>query len=82
MISFSFDPAPVLNAGLDALLALNRRFLNLGKFVLKAEELKAVGEALSLADDMHDATTRRQHRDALVKLVTAAPEKIIHAEAA
>lgn len=74
MVEFSFDPAPVINAGLEAMLALNKRFMEIGKFVLRAEELKAVGEALTLADDMHDATTRRQHRDALIKLVMGSPE--------
>lgn len=74
MIEFSFDPAPILNAGLDAMMALMARKQAVGKFVFKAEELKAVGEALTLADDMHDATTRRQHRDALVKLSATCPE--------
>lgn len=80
MVEFSFDPAPVINAGLDAMLALNVRFREIGRFALKAEELKAVGEALTLADDMHDATTRRQHRDALIKLVTKCPTNRIETE--
>lgn len=74
MVDFSFDPSPVLNAGQDAMLALYLRAKETGKYVFKGEELKAVGEALTLADDMHDATTRRQHRDALVKLMAQYPE--------
>lgn len=74
MAEFSFDPAPVLNAAIEALLALHERAKAIGKYVLRAEEMKAIGEALTLADDMHDATTRRQHRDALVKLMAAMPE--------
>ena len=72
-IEFSFDPAPVINAALEALMALHGRAVDHGKYVFKAEELKAVGEALTLADDMQDATSRRQHRDALVKLVNTLP---------
>lgn len=74
MVEFSFDPGPVLNAGQDAMLALYQRSKVTGKYVFKGEELKAVGEALTLADDMGDATTRRQHRDALVKLMNQYPE--------
>lgn len=69
MVPFSFDPAPVLNTGLDALMGLFERFKRVGKFGVTGEELRAIGAALTLADDMHDATTRRQHRDALVKLM-------------
>lgn len=69
MVEFSFDPAPVLNAGIDAMMDMYNRYREHGKFVFKAEELKAAGDALILADDMHDATTRRQHRDALQKLM-------------
>lgn len=74
MVEFSFDPAPVINAGLDAMVALDKRHKEVGKYVFRAEELKAVGEALTLADDMDDATTRRQHRDALAKLFKTFPE--------
>lgn len=68
MVEFSFSPTETINAALDALMALHERYKQVGKFVLKGEELRIIGEALTLADDMHDATTRRQHRDALVKL--------------
>lgn len=74
MVEFSFDPSPVLNAGQDAMMALYERFKATGSYVFKGEELKAVGEAMTLADDMHDATTRRQHRDALIKLMNQYPE--------
>lgn len=73
MVEFSFDPKDTINAALDAMAALHERFKKVGKFVFKAEELKAAGEGLILADDMHDATTRRQHRDALAKLLAAFP---------
>lgn len=68
MVEFSFDPGPVINAAIDAMMVLHARAKELRRFVLKADELKAAGEGLTLADDMQDATTRRQHRDALVKL--------------
>lgn len=73
MVEFSSNPTPTINAALDALMALYARFKQVGKFVLKGEELRIIGEALTLADDMHDATTRRQHRDALVKLTNQLP---------
>lgn len=73
MIEFSFNPTPTINAALDALMALYERFKQVGKLVLKGEELRIIGEALTLADDMHDATTRRQHRDALNKLMQQLP---------
>lgn len=76
MVEFSFDPGPILNAGLDAMVALAARHKQSGAYIFKGEELKAVGDALTLADDMHDATTRRQHRDALVKLVAVCPESV------
>jgi hypothetical protein len=79
MVEFSFDPAPTINAGLDAVLALNKRFIETGKLALEAGEVAAVGEALTLADDMQDATTRRQHRDAMRKLHAEFPETIMGA---
>lgn len=79
MIEFSFDPAPIINAGLDAALALNKRFVTFGKLRISEAEAAAIGEALTLADDMQDATTRRQHRDALRKLHAEFPEKIMGA---
>jgi hypothetical protein len=76
MVEFSFDPTEALNNALDAALELHRRFETLGRFVLKADELKAIGAGLTLADDMHDATTRRQHRDALHKFLAVAPNNL------
>ena len=75
MNNFSFDPAPVINAGVEAMESLGKRARQHGRYVLTGDELAAIGGALTLADDMHDATTRRQHRDALIKLMKYLPEK-------
>jgi hypothetical protein len=64
-VEFSEDPAPVICAGLDALRSVKARSVDTGRFGATGDELKALGAALTLTDDMHDATTRRQHRDAL-----------------
>jgi hypothetical protein len=52
------DPRPTLNAALDA--------VNAGQL------LDVVAEAITLADDMQDVTTRREHRDALMLLLRGA----------
>lgn len=49
------DPRPTLNAALDAVNACHL--------------LDVVAEAINLADDMQDVTTRREHRDALMLLL-------------
>lgn len=70
MVQFSEPPGPTINAALDAMMALHARFKQHGRFVFAGDELKAVGDGLTLADDMHDATSRRQHRDAFVRLIS------------
>jgi hypothetical protein len=49
------DPRPVLRAALDA--------VNAGQLV------DGIMDAINLADDMQDVTTRREHRDALMRLL-------------
>lgn len=62
---FSEDPKPVLRRALDAVRSLKERYEDNGRYVLTGDELKAIGEGLTLTDDLQDATTRRHHRDAL-----------------
>jgi hypothetical protein len=75
MVEFSFDPSPIINAGTDAMMAVHKRWKEKERFVFTGDELRAVGEAITLADDMQDATTRRQHRDALMKLLAVRQRK-------
>jgi len=77
MVEFSFDPSPVINAGIDSMMAVHKRWQEKEKFVFTGDELRAVGEAITLADDMQDATTRRQHRDALMKLLAIRERKSV-----
>lgn len=62
---FSEDPLATITLALDAMRELQARFDESGRYVVKGDELRAVGEALNLIDDMQDATTRRAQRDAL-----------------
>jgi hypothetical protein len=71
-IEFSTDPKPAMMEALDALRALDARWRDKGKYIATGPELKAIGEALSLADDIQDVTTRRDHRDAFVTVMAVA----------
>lgn len=71
-IEFSIDPKPAMLEALDALRALDARWKEKGRYVATGDELKAIGAALALADDIQDATTRRDHRDAFVTVLKVA----------
>jgi hypothetical protein len=71
-IAFSDDPKPAMRRALDALRALDARYKERGRYVATGEEVKALGLALSLADDLQDVTTRREHRDALATVMAIA----------
>jgi hypothetical protein len=71
---FSEDPKPVMRAALDAVRALKARHESSGRYVLTGDELRAIGAGLTMTDDLQDATTRRQHRDALRIVMAAATE--------
>jgi hypothetical protein len=62
---WSEDPKPAMRDALDALRMLKDRSQARGKWLATGDELRAIGEALTIVDDMQDATTRRHHRDAL-----------------
>lgn len=63
--NFSEDPTPTIRAALNAMVALQERREKTGRYVATGDELRAIGEGLNLVDDMQDATTRREQRDAL-----------------
>lgn len=50
----------VMNDGLNAVISLQNRFKDLGRYIATGEELKAIGDALNAVDDMQDTTTRRE----------------------
>lgn len=50
----------VMNDGLQAVISLQNRLKDLGRYIATGEELKAIGDALNAVDDMQDATTRRE----------------------
>jgi len=50
----------VMNDGLNAVISLQNRLKDLGRYIATGEELKAIGDALNAVDDMQDTTTRRE----------------------
>jgi len=71
---FSEDPKPMIKAALGAMQTLKARHESTGRYVLTGDELKAIGAGLTMTDDLQDATTRRQHRDALRVVMQVATE--------
>lgn len=71
---FSEDPKPAMKAALDAVRSLKARRESTGRYVLTGDELAAIGRGLTMTDDLQDATTRRQHRDALRVVLATATE--------
>lgn len=66
------DPRPAIRQGLDAMVDLQARHRALDRYVATGDELRAIGEALNLTDELQSATTRRQQRDALQIVLTKA----------
>lgn len=62
---FSADLQPAMRSALDCMVALLERFKSIGKLVCRGDELRLIGAGLTYTDEMQEATTRRQHRDAL-----------------
>ena len=59
------DVQAVMSRALDALVAVRLRFETSGQWGVSGDEYRSLGEALSLANDIQDASTRRELRDAL-----------------
>lgn len=63
LIKNHFDQAQagrVMNDGLEAVISLQNRLKDIGRYIATGEELKAIGDALNAVDDMQDTTTRRE----------------------
>ncbi len=71
-VEFSEDPKPAMREALDALRSLDARYKEKGRYVATGDELRALGDALNLADDIQDVTTRRDHRDAFITVMAVA----------
>lgn len=62
--SQSREVQEVIEAGMDAVSSILKRGSE-GKWGLTGDELKAISEALNLTEEMQDASTRREVRDAI-----------------
>jgi hypothetical protein len=71
-IEFEQDLRPAIREALDALRAIEARFKEINRWIASGDELKAIGEALTIADEIQDVTTRRDHRDAFVTVMAVA----------
>ncbi|MGA4275636.1 hypothetical protein ACI2VH_02625 [Ralstonia nicotianae] len=58
------DVHEVIDDAVLAVVTLGKRYRATGRMVLKGDELRAVGDALNLIDDMQSETTQRQQRTA------------------
>jgi len=71
-IKFEQDLRPSFKEALDAMRLIDARYTERGKYIATGDELKAIGDALTIADDIQDVTTRRDHRDAFVTVMAVA----------
>lgn len=71
-IEFEQDLRPAIREALDALRAIEARFKAIDRWIATGDELRVIGDALTIADDIQDVTTRRDHRDAFVTVLATA----------
>lgn len=64
-MGFGYEYKEVVNAGLAALRSVGKRGLESGKFILKADEMAALNEAMELHDAQLEASTVKQMEQAL-----------------
>lgn len=69
---FGMDLVKPMDGALFCLLDIKARFERVGKWGVTGADLTHIGQALVYTDDMQDATTRRQHRDAMREVMKAA----------
>jgi hypothetical protein len=69
---FNDDAVLVMCAGLVAMIEVNARHCRMEKWGISPDEREAVGEALVLADDIQDGTTRREQLKAMKYVVRTA----------
>lgn len=58
----------------DALLDVQQRGRETGRWGLSGDEFRALGEGLTLTDEMQNASTRRQVRDAIGEVIRLVAE--------
>ena len=64
-MGFGYEYKEVVNAGLAALRSVGKRGLESGKFILKADEMAALNEAMELHDAQLEVSTVKQMEQAL-----------------
>jgi hypothetical protein len=64
-MGFGHEYKEVVNAGLAALRSVGKRGLESGKFILKADEMAALNEAMELHDAQLEVSTVKQMEQAL-----------------
>lgn len=70
---FGMDLTTPFREALEAMASIKQRYDRVAKWGASGDEVKLIGQALVYADDMQDATTRREHRDVLrIVLATCA----------
>ena len=68
--------APDFDRALNGLVSLKERALRTGRWVATGDELKAMGEALVIADDIQDGTTRKDLLAALQTVMRESKEAV------
>jgi hypothetical protein len=69
---FPFGVVDEMRAALDAMISIQGRHGRTARWGATGDELVAIGDGLRHTDDMQDATTRRDHRDALQVVLASA----------
>ena len=64
-MGFGHEYKEIVNAGLAALRSVGKRGLESGKFILKADEMAALNEAMELHDAQLEVSTVKQMEQAL-----------------
>lgn len=64
-MGFGYEYKEIVNAGLAALRSVGKRGLESGKFILKADEMAALNEAMELHDAQLEVSTVKQMEQAL-----------------
>jgi len=64
-MGFGYEYKEVVNAGLAALRSVGKRGLESGRFILKADEMAALNEAMELHDAQLEISTVKQMEQAL-----------------
>jgi hypothetical protein len=69
---FDADARAVCGFALDSMVSIKERFAKVGKWGANGDELRAIGDALNLVDEMQKASTRRELRDTMKHVIEIA----------